>query len=348
MRLHVARMIEEARAGQLTHGSIREVFCDPSASFKLATLYVADRLSVDLGVDLFLVDSAPLGPARALGGVHLTDGESVVVSINLQAHVTYEDCAPFILSTVAARPARGPLNGEQVPSLSRVILARNARSTICPDIALMMGTYAIIDKPIIDMAELEFWMPMLIGASPIAPIGAAQRAEDDEQSDETCEDDASYGEDRVEDAAAANKAMALLTLPEHVLENIGKRLPLCSSVRLAQACRRLNEAFPSILRSCSDDVDELVLFVRQLDEPQLSSIARWMRVYGFILRASVDDISLIKRWLARDDDSHRYRTRVPVLYIYNRGSFGALFGDRLPMRQHAPFLFWLLVDLPIK
>jgi hypothetical protein len=79
------------------------------------------------------------------------------------------------------------LNGEPVPSLSRVILARNARSTICRDIARMMEKHDIIDKPIIDMAELEFWMSMLIGASPIAAIGAAQLAEVDEQSDESVE-----------------------------------------------------------------------------------------------------------------------------------------------------------------
>jgi hypothetical protein len=291
----VARMIEEARAGQITHGSIGGFVRDPSASFNLYTLYVAELLSGELDVPLVRADSAPHGQARPLCGVHLTDGYDVVVSINLQAHVTHEDCLPFLYSAAAARSARGPLNGEQVPSLSRVIIARNARSTLCPVMALIINTYAIIDKPIIDTTELGFLLSMLIDASPIAAIGAAQLAEDDE-------DDVSYEEDRVEDAAAANKSMALLTLPEHVLENIGRSLPLCSSMRLARACRRLNEAFPSILRSCGDDVDELVLFVRQLDEPQLASIARWMRMRGFISRASVDDMSLIKRWLVRDDN----------------------------------------------
>ena len=168
-------MIEEARAGQLTHGSIGCFLRDPSASFDLIALYVAERISYDLDARLVLADSAPLDPARTVYGAHLTDGESVVVSINLQARVTYEDCVTFLSSATAARSARGLLNGDPVPSLHRVIIARNARSTLCPVMALTMGTYAI-DAPIIDTTVLEYWMSMLIGAHPIAAIGAAPPA----------------------------------------------------------------------------------------------------------------------------------------------------------------------------
>jgi len=194
----------------------------------LATLYVADRLSFDLDVRLVLADSAPLDPERALRGVHLTDGESVVVSINLQAHVTYEDCAPFILSTVAAR-------GEQVPSLSRVILARNARSTICPDIALIIDKYSIIDKPIVDTTELERWMPMVIGAHTIA----AQLAEDDDESDEsyeTDEDDDDEGIAEPDEPSYLSRACAEITA--YALRNRGV-LPTQNGRRRCRTGRKL-------------------------------------------------------------------------------------------------------------
>jgi Leucine-rich repeat (LRR) protein len=265
-------MLAEVRAGLLTHGTIAEFLRDPGASFNLILKYVAERLSMETKARLVRV--AEGDRLRALRGVHLTDGASVIVAINLQAHITYDECAPFLLSDI---------NGALVSPWRQIILVangRNARSTLCPLLGSIMGTYAI-DRPIVDTAELELWLTILVEAHP--------------------------DEDRVDEADST----ALLSLPENALELIGKRLPLRSAVRLARACRRLNAAFPAILRSCGEAHEATqVLLVRQLDEPQLSSIAKWMRVYGFVLRSSVDDIALIKRWLAandRDDNRHRGR-----------------------------------------
>jgi hypothetical protein len=44
--LYGAQMHAEARAGQETHGSIAAFLRDPSASFKLVAMYVAEVLSV--------------------------------------------------------------------------------------------------------------------------------------------------------------------------------------------------------------------------------------------------------------------------------------------------------------
>ena len=112
----------------------------------------------------------------------------------------------------------------------------------------------------------------------------------------------------------------LLKLPEHALENIGRRLPMRSVVKLARACRRLNTAFPAILSDACDanstcSIGRRIrnynaglagsLFVRRLDEPQLSSIDRWMRAYGFTLTPSDTDVALIELWIARDDNRSR-------------------------------------------
>jgi hypothetical protein len=127
-------------------------------------MYVADRLSVQLNTRLVRAEGAALDPARSacvLRGVHLTDGSSAIVSVNLQESITYDDCAPFFSN------ALGYENGAIVSPWRHIILVRDSRSVLSEELGLVMGTSAI-DRPIVDQAELEFWLSVLVAAHPVA------------------------------------------------------------------------------------------------------------------------------------------------------------------------------------
>jgi len=180
METYAARMLAEARTGLQTHGSIREFLRDKRASFRVVAMYVAERLSVELNARLLCVDD--LDPARAMRGVHLTDGVSVIVACILHEHITYADCAPFLLNAAAYA------NGAFVSAWRTILLVRDTRSTLCPDLEQLMGTY-VTDQPIINTTEVEVCLSVLVGAHPVLddhgdPDGPNEDAEDSESEDE--------------------------------------------------------------------------------------------------------------------------------------------------------------------
>lgn len=195
MERHAALMLAEARAGQLAYGSIRGFLRNPDASLNVVKMYVAVKLSIELETPLVCVAADGHDAARALLGVHLTDGKSVIVTINLQAHITYDECAPFLLSDIGFAFANGA--AALVSPWRQIILVRNARSTLCPKLGLIMGTYAI-DK-LINTADLEVCLSMLVGAHPIAAL-----LDQSDESDESDED--ALAQARAQDTGAGAAA----------------------------------------------------------------------------------------------------------------------------------------------
>jgi hypothetical protein len=175
------------RRRALTHGSIREFLRDPLASLNVVTMYVAVKLSIEYETSL-VRDSE-----RALRGVHLTDGTSVIVMITRRAHITYEECAPFLLSDI------GFANGALVSPWRRIVIVRDARSTLGAELELIMGTYAI-DK-LIDTAELEACLSMLVAAHPIAAL--LDESDDSDEFDDSDEDAPEQAPDQAQDLGAA-------------------------------------------------------------------------------------------------------------------------------------------------
>ncbi len=142
-----------------------------------------------------------------------------------------------------------------------------------------------------------------------------------------------------------NIRSTLLNLPENVLRSICKFLPIYSTNILSQVCCRFNDAFPAILNaydnsksdSSSTSIDwsdvltnlprvRLRLRLTQCMSPeglslakiQLSSIAKWMRVYKIVLEVRVIDIKLIKSWIVcAENDSLVRWLRLNLSYHLN-------------------------------
>ena len=184
METHAQLMLAEARAGLLARGSIREFLLDPVASLNVVTMYVAARLSIELDVTLVRAeahDEVRPRQQRSLRGVHLTDGTSTIVMVTRSAHVTYDECAPFLLSDI------GFVDGVLASPWRKIIIVRDARSTLCAELRPIMVTYAI-DR-LIHTTELEFCLSMLVGAHPIAAVPNEPNQEGaSDESDESDED----------------------------------------------------------------------------------------------------------------------------------------------------------------
>jgi hypothetical protein len=134
MKLYTASILECAREALETHGSIRAFLANGDASARAVHMYVADCLSVMLGVDLYLADSdglgAPRGPMR---GVHVTDGVSTIVRCDMRDALAYDDIAPFLCNAV------GYKDGKIASAWERVIVARSADATVCNELAALFA-----------------------------------------------------------------------------------------------------------------------------------------------------------------------------------------------------------------
>jgi hypothetical protein len=134
MKLYTASILECAREALETHGSIRAFLADGDASARAVHMYVADYLSVRLGVDLYLADSEGLGAPRGpMRGVHVTDGVSTIVRCDMRDALAYDDIAPFLSNAV------GYKDGKIASAWQRVIVARSADATVCDELAALFA-----------------------------------------------------------------------------------------------------------------------------------------------------------------------------------------------------------------
>jgi hypothetical protein len=148
--LYGAQMRAEARAGQETHGSIGAFLRDPSASFKLVAMYVAETLSVELNTRLVLVDDVGQeASGSTMRGVHVTDKDaaSVIVYVTLGERVSVDDCALFFQSAIYG--------------WDHIVIARTVRSTLSDDLAAISRRRRI-DWPIIHMPSIELFVAALL------------------------------------------------------------------------------------------------------------------------------------------------------------------------------------------
>ena len=135
MKLYTASVLECAREALETHGSIRAFLADGDASARAVHMYVADCLSVMLGVDLYLLaDSEGLGAPRGpMRGVHVTDGVSTIVRCDMRDALAYDDIAPFLSNAV------GYKDSKIASAWQRVIVARSADATVCDELAALFA-----------------------------------------------------------------------------------------------------------------------------------------------------------------------------------------------------------------
>lgn len=350
--MHDARILTAARAGQLTHGSIGAFLRDPSACVKLVTMYITDVLSAELNITLVLTED--LDPTiraangRALRGVHATDAAaSVIVACILDAHIAYDDCAPFFANAI--------------DRWEHIIITRNVRSTLSADV----GHIALrrqIDWPIIHMPAIEHFVSVLMGdaaagaARPIAavPLDAADHAynaaaHEEGESDESDQDDMADaaagavraagddgpaddvdGPDDVQIPGYVARACAAITA--YARRNRG-RIPPQNGPRGCRLGRRAQ-----YLRSSQDRLSPE-------DRALVSAIPGWSwDVHGDTFRARLAVFTEYTTYVAQHPGSPlpaRYsRVCTWVVYIRDRRSRGILRPDFIRILNVTPGWFW--------
>ena len=118
---YAPRILETARAGIESHGSVHQFIDDREASAALVHMYVADHLSAFHDLDIHRTNDEDREKLGALRDVHLTDGESIIVHVSTRPNVTYDDCARFFANAVGA-------------SWKHIIVAHSRDALICPDL----------------------------------------------------------------------------------------------------------------------------------------------------------------------------------------------------------------------
>ena len=91
--------------------------------------------------------------------------------------------------------------------------------------------------------------------------------------------------------------MSILILPDDVIGAIGSYLTLYSANITSRTCRRLHMSLPASLQGRGDSSH----IAKPNGEYQLSSIAKWMRVYNFTARVCENRCMSFQQWLVRDE-----------------------------------------------
>jgi hypothetical protein len=118
---YAQRILEAARAGIASHGSVHELIDDREASADLVRMYVADHLDACYDLDIHVTRDEDRAKLGALHDVHLTDGESIIVHVSTRPQVTYDDCARFLANAVGA-------------SWKHIVVAHARDAVVCPDL----------------------------------------------------------------------------------------------------------------------------------------------------------------------------------------------------------------------
>jgi hypothetical protein len=118
---YAAKILKRALDGVESHGTVKAFLEDDEASAVARQMYIADYLSVSLGLYIYLAGDADRQKFGAMRDVHLTDGETAIVHCTAKPNVTYEDCACFLANAA----------GNQ---WTHIIIAHYTDSTVCPDL----------------------------------------------------------------------------------------------------------------------------------------------------------------------------------------------------------------------
>jgi hypothetical protein len=118
---YAAKVLKHALAGVESHGTVKAFLEDDDASSVAMQMYIADYLSVSLGLYIYLAGAADRQKFGAMRDVHLTDGETAIVHCTAKPNVTYEDCACFLANAAGSQ-------------WTHIIIAHYRDSTVCPDL----------------------------------------------------------------------------------------------------------------------------------------------------------------------------------------------------------------------
>jgi hypothetical protein len=132
MRLYASSILDAAREALQTHGSIKAFLADTDASADAVRMYVADYLSLRLGIELFLANSEALGtPCGPMRDAHITDGVSTIVRCDMRHELKYSDFAPFLSNAI------GYKDGQVASPWKHIIVARKEGGKVCDELAAL-------------------------------------------------------------------------------------------------------------------------------------------------------------------------------------------------------------------